>query len=117
MDIENIREFCLSLPNVTEDLKWENDLTFLIGNKIFAVVAFEPSYRVVMSFKCTPETFDALIERENIIPAPYLARYKWVGLETFDAIEKTELHELLKKSYTLVFEKLPKKLRDELDRK
>ncbi len=115
MDIEIIRQFCLALPNVTEDVKWEKDLTFLIGEKMSAVLGLEFG-KTVMSFKCTPETFDALIERENIIPAPYLGRYKWVGLETFDAIEKTELHELLKKSYTLVFEKLPKKLRDEIDR-
>ncbi len=113
MDVEKIREFCLSLPNVMEDVKWENDLTFLIGEKMFAVVGLEPG-KTAMSFKCTPDSFAELTERENIIPAPYLARYKWVALESFDAIENSELERLLKISYDLVFEKLPKKVRDRL---
>ena len=113
MDIESIREYCLSLPHAAEDVKWEKDLTFLIGEKMFAVVGLEPG-KAVMSFKCTPEKFEELIEREGVIPAPYVARYKWVALETFDAIPETELHELLKTSYTLVFEKLPKKIKDKL---
>ncbi len=68
-----------------------------------------------MSFECTTESFAELTERKGIIPAPYLARHNWVGLERSYAIEKTELHELAKKSYTLVFEKLPKKLRGKLE--
>ncbi len=114
MNIESVREFCLSLPNTTEDVKWKNDLTFCIGKKMFAVVGLEPG-KTVMSFKCTPEKFGELIEKKGINPAPYVGRYKWVALETFDALDKSELHELLKKSYTLVFEKLPKKLRDKLN--
>ena len=77
---------------------------------MFAVVGLE-SGKTVMSFKCTPEKFGELIEKKGINPAPYVGRYKWVALETFDALDKSELHELLKKSYTLVFEKLPKTMR------
>ena len=102
----------MSLPHVTEDVKWEVNLTFLIGEKMFAVVGLAPG-ETVMSFKCTPEKYEELLEREGVIPAPYLARYKWVGLERFDAIDGNELQELIKKSYTLVFEKLPGKLRSQ----
>jgi len=116
MDIDSVRKNCRSLPGVKEDVKWEKNLTFLIGEKMFAIVGLERG-TTVMSFKCTPESFADLTNRERIIPAPYLARYNWIGLERYDAIEQTELHELVKKSYTLVFEKLPKKLRDELERK
>ena len=31
-----------------------------------------------LSFKCTPEMFAELIEREDIHPSPYVGRYKWV---------------------------------------
>jgi len=50
-----------------------------------------------------------LTERANIIPAPYLARAKWVALETSDALPRGELAELLRASYNLVVAKLPKK--------
>ncbi len=111
MDIEEIREFCLSLTHTTEDVKWGNDLAFCIGEKMFAVVVLEQSEQTAMSFKCTPEKFAELIEMDGIFPAPYVARYHWVALERFDVLEKTELKELIKHSYEMVWEKLPKNVR------
>ena len=52
-----------------------------------------------MSFKCTPEMFAELTEREGIVPAPYVARYHWVALERFNALKDAELKTLLKNSY------------------
>ena len=59
MDIESVRKSCLSLPHVTEDVQWENDLLFRIGNKMFTVLALDASAPYRMSFKCTPEEFGA----------------------------------------------------------
>lgn len=115
MDVESVREFCLSLPHVTEDVQWESDLLFRIGNKMFAVAALDPSSDHRMSFKCTPETFAELTERVGIVPAPYVARYHWVALERFDVLPECELKELLKIAYQLILEKLPKKSRVELE--
>ncbi|MFN2516676.1 MAG: MmcQ/YjbR family DNA-binding protein [Pyrinomonadaceae bacterium] len=115
MDVESVRKFCLSLPHVTEDVQWESDLLFRIGNKMFAVAALEPSSNHRMSFKCTPETFAELTERDGIVPAPYVARYHWVALERFDVLPERELKELLKIAYQLILEKLPKKSRVELE--
>ena len=114
MDIESIRKFCLSLPHVDEKVQWENDLLFRIGEKMFAVVALEPSHGVLMSFKCTPEEFAELIEHDGIIPAPYVARYHWVAFERFDVLPDREVKELLTKAYELVRDKLPKKIKDGL---
>ncbi|HEY5885979.1 MAG TPA: MmcQ/YjbR family DNA-binding protein [Pyrinomonadaceae bacterium] len=114
MDIESVRKFCLSLPHVDEKVQWENDLLFRIGEKMFAVVALEPSHGVLMSFKCTPEKFAELIEHDGIIPAPYVARYHWVAFERFDALPEREVKELLTKAYELVRDKLPKKIKDSL---
>ena len=115
MDIESVRKFCLSLPHVTEDVQWENDLLFRIGNKMFAVVSLESASDHCMSFKCTPEVFAELTEREGIMPAPYVARYHWVALERFDALPERELKELLKNAYQLIFDKLPKKSKAALE--
>ena len=111
MDIESVRKFCLSLPHVTEDVQWGNDLLFRIGNKMFAVVGLEPSSDHCMSLKCTPEKFAELTERDGIIPAPYVARYHWVALQRFDALPEPELKALLSQAYELVRDKLPKKIK------
>lgn len=114
MDIEAIRQFCLSLPHVDEKVQWGNDLLFRIGEKMFAVVALEPSHGAVLSFKCTPERFNELVELDGIFPAPYVARYHWVALERFDALREKELKELLENAYQLILDKLPPKTRAQL---
>ena len=114
VDIESIREYCLSLPHVTERVQWGNDLLFCIGGKMFAVTALESGHDVKLSFKCTPEKFAELIEEDGIVPAPYVARYHWVALQRFDALPARELKSHLKIAYELVRDKLPKKLRSQL---
>ena len=113
MDIEQVHAHCLSFPHVTEEVLWGNDLVFKIGGKMFAVMALEP-HSTCLSFKCSPEDFEELIERPGIIPAPYIARAKWVALESFDAMPRKELEPRLKRAYELIFAKLPKKTQREL---
>jgi len=113
MDIDWVRRFCLALPHTTEHIQWEIDLVFKVGGKMFAVVPTELA-RVCMSFKCSDEEFAELIERPGIIPAPYMARAKWVALEEADALTKGELERLLQSAHGLVFAKLPAKLRAQL---
>ena len=110
MNIEVIQRFCSSMPYATGDVKWGKDLCFCVEEKMFAVVALEPQ-KVVGSFRCTPEKFAELTEREGIVPAPYSARYHWVGLESFAVLPNDELRELLTESYRNVFEKLPVKVK------
>ena len=95
MDLEAIREYCLSLPHVTERVQWGNDLLFSIGGKMFAVATLDAKYSTKLSFKCTPEKFAELVESEGIIPAPYVARYHWVALERFNALSDKELKDLI----------------------
>ena len=113
LDVEWVRDRCLSFPYATEQVTWGIDLTFRISGKIFAVTVLEPA-RVWLSFKCSAENFAELTERTGIIPAPYMARAQWVALETKDALPKEELAHLLRQSYDLVFAKLPKKTREAL---
>jgi predicted DNA-binding protein (MmcQ/YjbR family) len=115
MDIEQVHQYCLSFPHVTEEILWGNDLVFKIGGKMFAVIGLDQASDHCMSFKCTREKFTELIEEAGIVPAPYVARYHWVALERFNALKEKELKTLLRDSYDLVFEKLPKKLRAQLE--
>jgi predicted DNA-binding protein (MmcQ/YjbR family) len=113
LDVDWVRDLCLSFPHATEQVTWGADLTFRISGKIFAVTVLEPA-KVWLSFKCSAENFAELTERAGIIPAPYLARAQWVALETKGALSKEELAVLLRESYDFVFAKLPKKTRDAL---
>jgi predicted DNA-binding protein (MmcQ/YjbR family) len=108
MNCESIREFCLAFPRATEKLQWGDDLCFKIGGKIFAIVGLDNPR---LCFKCTPEIFAELIEREDMRPAPYVGRYKWVMLDRLDAVGWSELRELIQQSYEMVVAKAPKNKR------
>ncbi len=61
-----------------------------------------------LCFKCTPDSFAELIEREDIRPAPYVGRYKWVMLGRLDALRWDELQGLIRTSYEMVAANAPK---------
>lgn len=110
MTLDTLRAICRALPGATEDVKWGQDLCFSVGGKMFAAVNLEPPHQ--LSFKCAPEAFAELTEREGIIPAPYLARAMWVQeTELGAALERRELEPLLRSAYELVAAKLPKSRR------
>ena len=108
MDVDFIRNCCMAQPHTTETVQWGNDLVFKIGGKMYAVTCLEPA-AVYISFKCSPDDFADLAEREGIIPAPYMARAQWVALQHEGALSRAELKQQLKKAYDLVMAKLPKK--------
>jgi predicted DNA-binding protein (MmcQ/YjbR family) len=113
--VDSIREYCLSFPSATENLQWGDDLCFKIRGKIFAMLGLDNPR---LCFKCTPEVFAELIEREDIRPAPYVGRYKWVMLDRLDALRWDELRELIQQSYETVTAKAPgKKVRKRRDTK
>jgi predicted DNA-binding protein (MmcQ/YjbR family) len=113
MDLLSVQRFCLSLPHVTESVLWENNLVFKVGGKMFAVASLEPD-KVWVAFKCSPDDFADLTERIGIIPAPYLARAQWVGLEHARALTRAELEWQLKRAHEIVFASLPRKTREAL---
>lgn len=111
MNIESLRKICLSFPGATEQIQWGDNLLFKVAGKMFAITALEPA-RVWLSLKADPEEFAELTERPGIIPAPYLARAKWIAIETPETLPLTELASLLRRSYELVVAKLPRTSRE-----
>lgn len=112
MNFESAKNLCRSFPGVTEDTKWGNDIVFSVGEKMFAVT--NSGEATGMSFKVEDERFLELTDRPGIIPAPYLARAKWVYVEEANALGDAEAGELLRRSYELVLAKLTKKLQREI---
>ncbi|MGH9697807.1 MAG: MmcQ/YjbR family DNA-binding protein [Bryobacteraceae bacterium] len=112
--LEWLRLYCLSFPHATESIQWGDHLVFKVGGKVFAITAFEPSQNI-LTIKCAPEKFNDCVERPGIAPAAYLARAKWISIENEDALPRTELKNLIRESYDLVWAKLAKKARATLE--
>ena len=112
MDLETLRDYCNSLPHVTEDVKWGHDLCFLIGGKMFCVTGFNAPLRV--SLKVNDEEFEELSSRSGIIPAPYLARYKWIYIQQESVFTTKDWKNYINQSYELVKNKLPLKIKKQL---
>ena len=93
MDIDWVRQYCMSLPHTTETIQWGGDLVFKVAGKMYAVAALEPGDHW-LSFKCSPEDFARLVEKVGIIPAPYLARAQWVALETENTLTRSEIKKI-----------------------
>ena len=100
----------MELPGVTEDIKWDHDLCFSVGKKMFAVTGMENAEGGV-SVKTTPEKFAELTERPGIRPAHYVSRYHWITVEDEKAVTADEMRQLIRESYQLVFDKLPAKIK------
>ncbi|HEY6306023.1 MAG TPA: MmcQ/YjbR family DNA-binding protein [Candidatus Angelobacter sp.] len=108
--LEWVRRFCLSLPHTTEKVRWEHNLLFCIGERIYCLANLEPGMgRSQITFKCTPQIFAELVEMEGMIPAPYMARNHWVSVTDMEPFRQAELKEHIRNSYQLVLEKLPRK--------
>lgn len=108
-----VRRVCLAFPHATESVQWGDNLVFKVGGKIFAIAPLEPA-ESWLSFKCSPEEFAEYVECPGIVPAPYLARAHWIALQSQDALTAAEVKRMLRRSYDLVFERLPKKARASL---
>lgn len=112
MNIEELREFCLRLPAVDEDIKWGNNLVFSVAGKMFCLADLDPPFQA--SFKIRDEEFDEFTSRDGIIQAPYFARMKWVKVMEESGLTRQEWEHFLRQSYDLVKSKLPKKIREGL---
>jgi predicted DNA-binding protein (MmcQ/YjbR family) len=109
-----IEKFCLSLPGATRSIQWGSDHVFKVGDKMFAVMGSPETRPQTLSFKAGEVSFDILTKAKNIIPAPYLARAKWVNLQKLNALNTKELKAYLTRAHQIVAGGLTKKKRTEL---
>lgn len=114
MNNDWLREYCMSFKGATEEVQWEDHLLFKVGGKIFVISALDNTAENLMTIKSDPEVFDELVETEGIVPAPYLAKAKWIAVKRNCRLKPAELKALIKTSYNLVYEKLPKKIKAEI---
>jgi predicted DNA-binding protein (MmcQ/YjbR family) len=102
--------FCLGLPGAVMNSQWEGDRVYKIAGKMFAVLGSDGG----CSFKANDVAFEMLTTEGPGRPAPYLARAKWVKLDSPDALPATELQAYLAQAHGLVAAKLTRAQRREL---
>jgi predicted DNA-binding protein (MmcQ/YjbR family) len=109
-----IRAFCHSLPGATYDFKWDVDHVYSVGGKMFAVVYDAKKGEETVSFKVDASRFLELTDHPGIVPAPYLARAKWVQVRDRKALHGKELEELIARSHALVAARLTRAVRESI---
>lgn len=110
MDIETLREFCLSLPDSSEKMPFQafrsaqSILAFYVGGKIFCF--FDIDKFDVCTLKCAPDMIDELKARYDAVGAPYNMnpRY-WISIRFNDDMPDKEIEYWIRKSYDIVSKK------------
>jgi predicted DNA-binding protein (MmcQ/YjbR family) len=111
MRLEDFHAAALALPGATFDIKWGADRVYCVGGKMFAVSGAEGELTPTYGFKASDMAFELLIEQGLAIPAPYLARAKWVKLAAPDALPDADLLAYLAQAHGLVAARLTRAVR------
>ena len=114
MNIENYRDYCLSLPFVQESFPFDNKtLVFTVGEKIFSLSNIDLFESV--NLKCDPEKALELREEypNEIQPGYHMNKKHWNTVSS--QLDDSLLKQLTQDSYRLVFKGLTKKVKESLD--
>ena len=115
MNLEELRDYCLSLLHVTEDMPFSEDiLVFRICNRIFVLTSLE-SVPLRVSLKCDPERAIELREQyPDKITAGYHLNKKHWNTVLLEGLPPALIKEMIQHSYDQVLAKVPKKEREML---
>jgi len=112
INIEEVRDYCLAKPCVTEGFPFdEKSLVFKVCNKMFAILSLDEDFRI--NLKCNPEKAVKLREEySEIIPGYHMNKKHWNTVDLEGKLKADFVKQLIDDSYNLVFKSLPKKIRD-----
>lgn len=115
MNIEEYRNYCLSLAGVTEGFPFgEDTLVFKVMGKMFALTGID-TFQFI-NLKCDPERAVLLREQhDEIRPGWHMNKVHWNSVYTNGKLEDEFIKELITHSYELIVSSLPKKKRDNLN--
>ena len=102
MNVESLREYCLSLPLATEDFPFdETTLVFRVVGKIFAMLDLERPD--VVSLKCNPDyALQLREEHPEISGAWHMNKKYWITVLLTEAADWKKLCALTEQSFELV---------------
>lgn len=110
MNIEEIRDYCLAKPGVTEGLPFgEDTLVFKVGEKIFLLTGLSQGDR--FNVKCDPELAIELREQHpEVLPGFHMNKKHWNTVHTDGNLTRKELCSMIDHSYDLILKSLPKNI-------
>ncbi|KZK96714.1 MULTISPECIES: MmcQ/YjbR family DNA-binding protein [unclassified Pseudovibrio] len=119
MTRDEFDNYCKSLVGTSNVIQWGNASVWKVGGKIFAICSNWGEDRpemegIKISFKCSELSYQILTEQECVIPAPYLARAKWVQIETAQAMADEDIKDYVREAHSIIARKLTKKLQKEI---
>lgn len=116
MNFDELREYCLSKKNTTEDYPFdENTPCFRVAGKIYAITSFK--FPLSVNLKCDPELAADLRERYgDVLPGYHMNKKHWNTVNFNGRISNKELQNMVDHSYELVVKSLNKKLREQLNK-
>jgi predicted DNA-binding protein (MmcQ/YjbR family) len=105
MNIEILREYCISKKNVTESFPFGDDtLVFKTESRIFALVNLEGDLSI--NLKCNPARAIELRERySSVIPGYHMNKKHWNTIYIDGSVPDKEVFSWIDHSYDLVLNK------------
>jgi predicted DNA-binding protein (MmcQ/YjbR family) len=109
MNIEELRDYCLSKNGVTEGFPFnETALVFKVEGKMFCMTDLEGTF--IVNLKNHPSRNIDLRERYSAVrPGYHMNKQHWNTVEIDGSIPDHLLRQLIDESYQIVVEKLPLK--------
>lgn len=115
MELDELRDYCLSKPAVTESEPFGHGvLVFKVMDKLFALCSME-DVPLTVNLKCNPERAIELREQHaDITPGYHMNKKHWNTVNVQGQLPDRLVHELIDHSYELVVSGLPKLVRQKL---
>ncbi len=104
MNVETIRSFALSLPDVEETLPFGPDnLVFKVVNKMFLLLSLDAS-PLTFNVKCNPDAAVELREQypDTVLPGYHMNKKHWNTIVVDGVLSAKQLQQFISDSYQLV---------------
>jgi len=116
MNVEDIREYCLSKQVVSESTPFDNvTLVFKVAGKMFAIIPLDET-ELSITLKCDPEKAIALREEFPVVkPGFHTNKKHWNSIFIDGSVDKNLILEWIDHSYEMVVQGLSKKQKQLLE--
>lgn len=117
MNIEDFRDYCLSLSQAKENAPWtepqyQNLITFTVADKWFCLLVPDNKF---CDLKCPVEQIAELQDKyKGIEPAWHMNKTHWIKVILDSDVPKAEIETLVKQAYNLIIASLSKSKKQEL---
>ena len=115
MNVEEFREYCISLKGVTEEFPFGGEvLVFKVMGKMFALTVLDKEFSI--NIKCNPDLAIELREKYTaVVPGYHMNKTHWNTVIMDGTVSNKLISEWINHSYQIVVDKLPKILKNKLN--